>query len=113
VKTIYVVEPHSDTAALETDLLQDAGFEVRVVSAEDAEAALAGDGVGLLLVTTGPRDGASASALLAKASVAKVPVIVTTTERDSTRWPSAAAVLCKPFEFEDLLAAVRAHFAAG
>jgi DNA-binding response OmpR family regulator len=113
VKTIYVVEPHSDTAALETDLLQDAGFTVRVVSADAAEAALAVDGVGLLLVTTGPRDGAAASALLARANIARVPVIVTTTGRDTARWSSAAAVLCKPFDFEDLLAEVRAHFAAG
>jgi DNA-binding response OmpR family regulator len=113
VKTIYVVEPHSDTAALETDLLQDAGFDVRVVSAEDARAALAVDGVGLLLVTAGPRDGAVASALLAKAKVANVPVIVATTGRDNNRWASAAAVLYKPFDFEDLLAHVRAHFAAG
>jgi DNA-binding response OmpR family regulator len=113
VKTIYLVEPHSDTAALETDLLQDAGFEVRVVSAHDAQAALAVDGVGLLLLTAGPRDGAVASALLAKANVANVPVIVTTTGRDTDRWASAAAVLCKPFDFDDLLAHVRAHFATG
>lgn len=114
MKTIYVVEPHSDTAALERNLFQDAGFDVRVVSAEAAEADLARDGVGLLLVTTGPRDGTAASALFAKANSAKVPVIVTTTNPDTARWASAAAaVFCKPFDFQDLLAAVRAHFAAG
>jgi DNA-binding response OmpR family regulator len=113
VKTIYVIEPHSDTAALETDLLQDAGFDVRVVSVQDAQAALTGDSIGLLLVTAGPRDGVVASALLAKANVANVPVIVATTGRDNDRWASAAAVLCKPFNLDDLLAHVRAHFAAG
>jgi len=112
VKTIYVVEPHSDTAALEMDLLQDAGFGVRVVTADDAESALAGNDAGLLLVTAGPREGAVARALLARAKVANVPVIVTTTGRDVSRWSSAAAVLLKPFSLEDLLARVRAHFAA-
>jgi hypothetical protein len=43
VKHIYVVEPHSDTAALEMDLLQGAGFGVRVVTAQGAEAALLSD----------------------------------------------------------------------
>jgi len=113
VKTIYLVEPHSDTAALETDLLQDAGFDVRVVSAHDAQAALAVDGVGLLLFTAGPRDGVVARALLAQANAAQVPVIVTTTVRDNDRWASATAVLYKPFDVDDLLAHVRAHFGAG
>ena len=112
MKTIYVVEPHSDTATLEMDLLQEAGFNVRIVTADGAEAALAGDDIGLLVVTAGPRDGAATSALLASARVAEVPVIVTTTDRDVARWSSAAAVLLKPFEFEDLLAHVHEHFAA-
>jgi len=112
VKTIYVVEPHSDTAALEMDLLQEAGFDVRIVTADGAEAALAGDDIGLLVVTAGPRDGAVASKLLATAKVAEVPVIVVTTGRDVARWTSAAAVLLKPFDVEDLLAQVQEHFAA-
>ena len=112
MKLVYIVEPHSDTAALETDLLEGVGFGVRVVTARGAEAALQGDDVGLLLVTAGPRDRAAAAALLAKANVARVPVIVTTTGRDVARWSSAAAVLLKPFEFEDLLTHVRVHFAA-
>jgi hypothetical protein len=40
VKPIYVVEPHADTAVLERDLLEDAGFTVRVVLPDDARAAL-------------------------------------------------------------------------
>jgi len=112
VKLIYVVEPHSDTAALEVDLLQDAGFGVRVVTAAAAETALRGDDVGLLIVTAGPRDGAVASSLIARANVAQVPVIVATTGRDATRWSAAAAVLLKPFDFEDLVSQVRAHFKA-
>ena len=36
MKLIYVVEPHADTAILESDLLQEAGFAVRVVSPDDA-----------------------------------------------------------------------------
>jgi len=112
VKLIYVVEPHWDTAALEVDLLQGAGFGVRVVTAAAAETALSGGDVGLLIVTAGPRDGVVASALLARANVARVPVIVATTGRDATRWSAAAAVLLKPFDFEDLVAQVRAHFRA-
>jgi DNA-binding response OmpR family regulator len=113
VKTIYVVEPHSDTAALELELLQDAGFLVRVGSSTDAWTALAEDDIGLLVLTTDPRDGATASGLVTRARRAKVPVIVTTTGRpDHEHWSSAAAVLLKPFSFEELIAKVRAHFAA-
>ena len=112
MKLIYVVEPHSDTAALEVDLLQGAGFGVRVVTAAAAEKALHGDDVGLLIVTAGPRDGVVASALIARANVAKVPVIVATTGRDAALWSAAAAVLLKPFDFDDLVFHVRAHFKA-
>ena len=113
MKLIYVVEPHADTAILETDLLQEAGFAVRVVSPEDAGIAIEAGDAGLLLVTAGTRDGIAATRLLAKANVAKVPVIVTTTCRtDLDRWESVAGVLLKPFSFEELVARVRAHFAA-
>ncbi|MFL5372599.1 MAG: hypothetical protein ACJ78T_01315 [Myxococcales bacterium] len=113
MKLIYVVEPHADTAILETDLLEEAGFGVRVVSPDDAGTAIEAGVAGLLLVTAGPRDGTAATRLLAKANVAKVPVIVTTTTpTDLARWKSAVAVLLKPFSFEELVARVRAHFAA-
>ena len=113
MKLIYVVEPHADTAILETDLLQDAGFAVRVVSPDDAGIAIEAGVAGLLLVTAGPRDGTAATRLLAKTNVANVPVIVTTTgPTDLARWKSAVAVLLKPFSFEELVARVRAHFAA-
>jgi len=113
MKLIYVVEPHADTAILETDLLEEAGFGVRVVSPDDAGTAIEAGVAGLLLVTAGPRDGTAATRLLAKANVAKVPVIVTTTgPTDLARWKSAVAVLLKPFSFEELVARVRAHFAA-
>jgi DNA-binding response OmpR family regulator len=112
VKLIYVVEPHADTAILETELLQEAGFAVRIVSPDDAGTAIEVGDAGLLLVTAGPRDGSAATRLLAKANVAKVPVIVTTTGRtDLDRWRSAVAVLLKPFSFEELVGRVRAHFA--
>ena len=43
-----------------------------------------------------------------------VPVIVTTTGPAShDHWSSAAAVLLKPFSFDELVAKVRAHFATG
>ena len=114
MKPIYVVEPHVDTAILETDLLEEAGFAVRVVSPDDAGTAIETGEAGLLLITAGPRDGTAATSLLVKANVAKVPVIVTTTGRtDLDRWRSAVAVLLKPFSFEELVARVRAHFAAG
>ena len=113
MKSIYVVEPHADTAILERDLLQDAGFTGRVAVPDDAQAALDGDAIGLLVVTAGPRDGAAAATLLAKANRTKVPVIVTTTTRtDLDRWRSAAAILLKPFSFEELVSQVRAHFAS-
>src|SRR5207237_10830944 len=94
------------------DLLQEAGFNVRIVTADGAEAALAGDDIGLLVVTAGPRDGAATSALLASARVAEVPVIVTTTDRDRARWSSAAAVPLKPFEVEGRLPPAPALFPA-
>jgi DNA-binding response OmpR family regulator len=113
MKAICLVEPHADTATLEADLLRQAGFEVRVVPASDAAADLDKDGVGLLLVSAGPRDGVAASTLLAKATMARIPVIVTTTQADCRRkWPAAAAVLLKPFDFDELLSEVRSHFRA-
>ena len=108
-----LLEPHADTAILESDLLQEAGFAVRVVSPDDAGTAIEAGDASLLLVTAGPRDGTAATSLVAKANVAKVPVIVTTTGRtDLHCWELAAAVLLKPFNFEELVARVRAHFAA-
>jgi DNA-binding response OmpR family regulator len=96
----------------ETDVLQEAGFTVRVVSLDDADTAIEAGDAGLLVITAGPRDGIALARLLAKANLAKVPVIVTTTGRtDLDCWQSAVAVLLKPFSFEELVARVRAHFA--
>jgi len=104
MKPIYLVEPDGDTATEEQSLLEEDGFEVRLVSRLDAaDGALdSADSAGLVLLTTGPHDGAVATGIIAKATSQGIPVVVLTTdERQRQSLAHVAAVLVKPFDLQE------------
>jgi DNA-binding response OmpR family regulator len=112
MKPVYVIEPHADTAELEKAFLEENGFEVQLMDHLDAgDGALQSPNIGLVLLTVGPKDGSIADLIVSKAAERSLPlVVVTTVHRARERWPSASAVLEKPFDFDEFHRIVRAFY---
>jgi len=107
---LFIVESHVDTAELVVEFLRSAGFDVHLYSdASRLDGALQDSSPGLLLVSAGPRDRQEVTELLRRASARAIPVVVMSSTGDRA-WPGATAVLMKPFDLDELLQTVSAHY---
>lgn len=113
-KRILIIEDDNDLAQITSDMLENYGFEVKIVEdCEQAFAALTGEGFWLILMDINLPDGTGFEVCKELRRVSRVPVIFAsarTSEDDKIMGFDAGGddYLAKPYSLRELLARVNA-----